>query len=458
MRIRRFTARDMTEALKLVRDSLGSDAVILETRANEDTRGRKQGVTVLAAVDRHLEEKPETGRQFNRKVSPLRTKRKEINPIVAEPARINAGRPRPQVSQAQSFVPREVTRFGDDRPAPIKATAPVESEITSIGQSHRPSKPVEIAAGGNMKSEIERLSGRVSYLNRLISSDHFSHIPIPMRELYLDLVEAELDSNLTFALLRETAQENPPDIITGPRLAPLKKKLFDLTPKSQGILDQSGHQIAMLVGPPGAGKTTVAIAMAARLLQQSRRPGLISLDTFRAGGPVSLEQYARAMDVPFAALFDYRDLHSAASSALAGCDFLIIDTPGIGSADRDAVRMMGQIARLLTGPQVQLVLPSSSRVRDLAVEVDRFSAFRPTAMTFTKLDTTQNYGGILSLTIKTRVPVTYLNWGREFFEDFKPACASTLVDLVMDRCINTSWGESTDTETEGASRPAREAV
>ncbi|MFH1144383.1 MAG: flagellar biosynthesis protein FlhF, partial [Candidatus Eisenbacteria bacterium] len=53
MRIRRFRAAGMAQALEAVRRALGPDAVILETRPVPGAGSGGRGVEVLAAADRH---------------------------------------------------------------------------------------------------------------------------------------------------------------------------------------------------------------------------------------------------------------------------------------------------------------------------------------------------------------------------------------------------------------------
>jgi flagellar biosynthesis protein FlhF len=56
MQIKRFEAKDMSQALKLVKQELGSGAVILSARSFKNKKGllgsfKKRGIEVTAAVD-----------------------------------------------------------------------------------------------------------------------------------------------------------------------------------------------------------------------------------------------------------------------------------------------------------------------------------------------------------------------------------------------------------------------
>ncbi|MGH1399300.1 MAG: GTPase [Alphaproteobacteria bacterium] len=56
MRLKSFTAGTMTEAMQMVRDSLGEEAVIVASREEKPREGRKGGVRVTAAIDPSYEE------------------------------------------------------------------------------------------------------------------------------------------------------------------------------------------------------------------------------------------------------------------------------------------------------------------------------------------------------------------------------------------------------------------
>lgn len=400
MRIRRFKARDMSQALRLVRQTLGPEAVILETKAIREGRSSQEGVMVLAAVDRHPGIRPEGPPSFN------------------QGGALRWDTEAPSATRGSGLEPVA--------PAP-RTTIPVGGKAPALG--HPP---------GRLEQEIKRLQGRVFYLNRLIVSDHFSAIPVPLRELYLGLVEAEVDSNLAFSILREVAELHPSDILSGPQLAPLRERLLHLMPRGQGIPASRGRRIALLVGPPGSGKTTVAASLAARCLRAGRRPGLISLDSFRVGGSTGLEDYARILEVPFAAVFEPDDLLESAARDLADCDVIIVDTPGFTYQQRETAHLVRRFQSRLVSPKAHLVLAATSKVGDSADALALFSQFDPSSLIFTRIDETNSYGGIISLSLKSRLPVIHLNCGRQLLEDLRDPTPEALVSMVLRRCV-TTW-------------------
>ncbi len=449
MRIRRFTARDMTEALRQVRETLGPEAVILETKKASGRAGRENRVMVVAAVDRHPGSQPDGPPQFGRPSSPVRPAARATG--VHPPP---AGREPGTATGAHEPHLRLVRTDVGAPAAPQGTLAPQAVAPSQAGPGGDPVLSMDLSR------EVDRLRGRITYLNRLVASDHFSTIPIPLRELYLSMVEAEVDSNLAFALLRDLARDERPGILSAPSLDGLRSRLLRLIPHEPGVLERPGAHVVLLVGPPSGGKTTVAAGLAARALENGRAPALISADAFRAGGATALESYARILDVPFAPVFSVDDLTGAAARPeMSRCDLLIVDSPGAGRDEEEVHAWIGGLSRALAEPAVHLVIPATAKLTDGADAMARFRETNPSAMVFTKLDETRSYGGMLSLALKGRLPVTYLGCGRSVLTDLRPARPHTLVDLVLERCAIDirSWQDpraSAAPERAGAARPA----
>ena len=405
MRIRRFTARDMTEALRLVRESLGPEAVILEAKGVPEGRGPRGGVTVMAAVDRH----PET--------------RNERPPAFG--AVEGEGGVGGDADRRGSGLIEEPQRF-PGRPTAGRARS-AEPDLPGLPRR-------EAGQAGPLEQEIKRLQSRLFYLNRLITSDHFSTIPIPLRELYLDLLEAELDSNLAFAILRDIAEHTTSDIVSGPQLEPLRERLLKVVPRGEPIPQRPGRRVVLVVGPPGAGKTLTVTSLAAQSQRAGRRPGIVSLDSFRPGGATGLEHYAHILDLPFASVLEPQDLATIGDARLGQADLLLVDTPGISLHEREAVSLVRRFQLQFVDPEVHAVLDATSRVSDSAAALDLLRHFRLTSLIFTRLDLTSRHGGILSLSLKTRVPVSHCGWGQRVLADLRPCDPGMLVDLVLQRC------------------------
>jgi flagellar biosynthesis protein FlhF len=385
MRIQRFTAPDMAAALREVRRQLGSDAVILEAKTLPARKGEAGGVIVLAALDRHLEPRMQAP------TAP------HLRALVAEApsAPPSLGGPRAQASNPALREPM------------------IEADRVAV------------------HAETEELRDRVRYLNRLVASDHFSRIPPRWRELYLDLISAEIDSNLAFGLLQRFAVQNPDDASASPELDELRRQVVALLPEPGARPGDRAGDVVLVVGPTAAGKSTVAAGLASRCLQTGLRPGLVSIDTFRAGGPAALEQVACLLGVPFAAAFEPEDLAHEAAAGLAVCDVLIVDTPALAPQDPETFEHIERFRSALTSPVVQLVLPATAKVRDLVVALELCTPLAPASLIFTRADETASFGGLLSLSIKSQLPVSLMTISRRIVDGLVDVTREDLVTLAL---------------------------
>jgi flagellar biosynthesis protein FlhF len=149
--------------------------------------------------------------------------------------------------------------------------------------------------------------------------------------------------------------------------------------------------VLMLVGPPGAGKTTLAAKLAARMGEG--RALLVSTDISRPGGIAQLEEYARALGLPVAVATNAEAL--ARLIAGAAGRRVLIDTAGIAPGDDDARdRLAGFIA--VSGTAPLLVLPADSAAEEAAAMARFFVALGARSLMPTRLDLVHRLGGMLA--------------------------------------------------------------
>jgi flagellar biosynthesis protein FlhF len=149
--------------------------------------------------------------------------------------------------------------------------------------------------------------------------------------------------------------------------------------------------VLLLLGPPGAGKTTLAAKLAARLGE--RRALLISTDTERAGGIAQLEEYAGVLGLAVTAAADIEALTRIVAGA-AGRSVLI-DTTGAAPGDEAARdRLAALIAA--SGAAPLLVLPADSATAEAAAMVRFFAPLGIDTLLPTRIDLVQRLGGMLA--------------------------------------------------------------
>lgn len=155
----------------------------------------------------------------------------------------------------------------------------------------------------------------------------------------------------------------------------------------------SDNRPAILVGPPGSGKSVAVAKLAARGVLEQREVLVISCDLARAAAGEQLAALCRVMAVPFQEAASPDEL--AALMAQAGDAKVVIDTTGINpyaAKERDRLK---ELIRL-SGAEPLLVLPAGGDPQEAADVARVFGGLGVRRMLPTRLDACRRLGGLLA--------------------------------------------------------------
>jgi flagellar biosynthesis protein FlhF len=176
--------------------------------------------------------------------------------------------------------------------------------------------------------------------------------------------------------------------ITGASLAGELMRLLRFAP----ILLEAGP--LLLVGPPGAGKTSTTARLATRLVLAGQRPMVVSADGNRAGATEQLASYTRLLGLDLVVAPSSAALARALGRRQPGAAVLI-DAAGADCRDPAQMHDLAALAAVARGRQA-LVLQAGLEPREAAEIASAHAEAGATLLVATKLDLARRLGSVLA--------------------------------------------------------------
>lgn len=397
MKIKRYFAPDIRQAIRKVRDEQGPDAVIL---SNQRVNG---GIEIVAAID--YDES-----LFNGNVNTLDKKSMDQNPF--DSADYIAGGSANNIEQSSQKKP------GHDTANVVWSQEPALVEI---------------------QDELKKLRDMLeNQLSGLAWGDMNRRYP-QRADLMQRLMKIGLSASLCKEITDQISDDLDIDRLWGRALA----LLADRTPIAENDLLTDGGVVA-LVGPTGVGKTTTIAKIASRytLRHGNRDVALVTIDNYRVGAYEQLRTYGRILDIPVKNADSKKELQQVLKD-LKGRRLILIDTAGMGQHDHHLINQAG----ILDGDdsiKTSLLLSATTRLSGLEDIIQAFDIFKPRDCMFSKVDEATSMGNLLSVVIKHHLPVSYVSDGQQVPEDLQRARAHNLVSQCV--ALSTRAGKLLDEE------------
>jgi flagellar biosynthesis protein FlhF len=374
MKVKKFVAPSMPEAMKMIRAELGSDAVILNSKVVH--KGgffglfTKKNIEVIAAVD-----------------------------------------PKPFRSTATEKKGKPVNMASDKLP--------------SFEQ-----KPVHDAT---LLNELNELKAMLKQLSTNVATN-FASYPQPLNEINEWLAEQGLSDALQQDIMAEVVEQwyLHREAATKEQVFMWVKKT--LLKKLDGLLFGGisfQKKYVNVVGPTGVGKTTTLAKMAADcVLKHRKKVAFITTDTYRIAAIDQLKTYAKILDVPLEVCYNMQDFREA-KKKFENYDIVFIDTAGRNFRNQKYVKDLQEIIDFNDEMETFLVLALTAKWVDMKTIYEQFSLIHIDRFIFTKLDETSQYGAMLNLVLDYQIGVAYLTNGQNVPDDIIEASPEKVVNTLL---------------------------
>jgi flagellar biosynthesis protein FlhF len=390
VKIKKYTAKSMKEALLQIKEDLGEDAVILKTskvpRKMFSLTGRDE-VEVTAAIDDQ---------------APTRRMMPAMPPLPVPDAGV-------------------YTRPRSGKQAPCQENA---AGLAGLGaeSAFSLSTPPAASAKFNVVDIKEEIREIKELLDPVLQADGktVEGFSGPWAALHERLIASEVKPDIARRLLSRVKGGN--------KVSPheVDKRFMEALQASFPVsgpikLKESGPLLCAFIGPTGVGKTTTLAKLAAHYrLNKNKSVSILTADTYRIAAIEQIRTFADIMNIRLHVVFSPEET----TEALAACrndDIVFIDTAGRSGKNTEHMRDLRLFMESLHPDETHLTLSATTKDADLLENIDRYRPMGINRLLFTKFDETSKLGNVFNSVVTASIPVSYFTFGQGVPDDIELA-------------------------------------
>ncbi|MGI6152252.1 MAG: flagellar biosynthesis protein FlhF [Christensenellaceae bacterium] len=392
MRLKKFHADNMQEALRVIKEELGPDAVILSSKQVRSRSGffglfSKKILEVMAGY----EEKP------------VVTEKKVVKEVVAQPKKDD---------KHEKALEKLVEELQDNQKSN-------DQKIESIDESI-----------GELRNLISEVGSKIdTYSSVKVKPD----VPFTGKilELYTKLTENDVETELAKELCGKAEE------IANSRSAGVEEVMAQLMQDTIGKTNpirstKFKQKVVMLVGPTGVGKTTTLVKLASQLVvEQKLSVGIINTDVFRVAAQDQLKAYCDILNTEMLTIYNSEEIVDALD-AFKTKDVVFLDTAGKVSDDEAYRNEIIELMRYGEIEDVYLTLAASTAGRVTAQILENYSFLKTHSIIVTKVDEVKTRGMILNIAEMANRPLSYITTGQGVPDDIAEINPREIVDSILE--------------------------
>ncbi len=421
MQVKVFEAKNMASGLKMVKEDLGPDALILSTKTLRNGKLGMLGKPMLeitAAIDTNWPDKEKmshnilhnshgtteksrltedaltydtlwsegTGNTGAPPLSPGHAGGSRANETVGPTALSN------EISELRAIIDGLSRRIGGVDSVPMTQKTYVEPEYYDRNAASTTDPVMQLLLSRGINHQVAGLVSR-------FAGD-------------------------TLQLQAESTTNNLPEMLTT-----AISKLFTVAHPLEHKLTRQKR--ISLIGPTGVGKTTTTAKLAAGYLSRfGGKVALITIDTYRIAAVEQLKVYGEIMRLPVEVVIKPGDM-AAALARHNDCELLLIDTAGRSPGNAMEIQDMCSFLKPEYDLENHLLLPATNREIELETIINSFSCLPIARFIFSKVDECRLLGVLLNIHYNRDTPISYLTNGQRVPEDIIAATPEMLAQRIM---------------------------
>jgi len=414
LKIKRYVVRDMQEAVQLIKQDLGPDALIVSSY-KVLAKGLlgfllPRQLEVTAVLDDNPEMKLNmksptaqlaagAEKQFSRSIVPAGAlflgKQNSHYRNVVDPA----------YSEPKGYIER-----------PLLCSRYEEANTGTANESLHDDR-------GNMKEKVT-----MSLFDKMVSymeTGATGNFALLWRKRLLDMDVQEDIAERVLSFMEDTPDAGNHDIYVN-----LYKQIVHLLEPAYRSREHA--RVLTFIGPPGVGKTTTLAKLAIRFnLDDNKKVAMVAVNTYRIGSVEQLKAFGDFLGIPVDVVMTPAELVKVLERH-KDKDYIFIDTLGRSAHNTGQILELKGFLDAVQEPQdIFLVLSLTTKNRDLNRIAREFQKIGYSKLIFSKADETETYGAILNLICTLGLPVAYLANGQGIPDDISEANPEKLARLMI---------------------------
>lgn len=426
MKIKRYLVREMQEAIRLIKQDLGSEAVIVSSYKVPGKGLIGLFSSRLLEVTAVLDENPE----IKLNVGCLPAQMAVAGDVdVPERELYGSVKPRASLPSAEGAAgTRSKSLYlsnshgGDEWSNSELLAQELKKELLEDALANR------ITAGNQSRPEALRKSLLKATANIQIKAEQNGDAGRSWRKTLLDM---EIHESIVDHLLQDLAgaQDLPAKNCEQVYFS-LQRQMAEILGTAYG--SKTNTRVLAFVGPPGVGKTTTLVKLATRFsVYEDKKIAVVAVCNHRMGVVEQLKAHGNFLKIPVEVAMTPAALAEALRNH-ADKELILIDTTGRSARNAgEVLELRGFLGALGEPHDVFLVLSAAAKDRDLTKAAHAFRKVGYSKFIFTKIDETETHGSILNLVCAEGAPVAYLTDGQRIPDDISEANPKKIAKLLF---------------------------
>ncbi len=441
MKVKRYVGETAQEALQKVKTDLGRDAIILNTR-----KIKKKGIVgffskplveVVATIDTDVTNSKKSHNEIKASQPQLKNnnlsadfssfKNELINNMQAQKNTLLQN----GLYGQKPLIDNTDTQTSDN----LKYTNPTLK--TDTPEMKKPdlikSEPVRHKQADNADS-ITEIKNMLNKVYDAVKVDYENNRLSEITKDYLKRLEdKEVDktiiNDIKEDIIEQLSFENQQDE------GVVKNALYDILSKyfkdPKPFVNENKRKVMLFIGPTGVGKTTTLAKLAANLvINEKRKVGLITSDTYRIAAVEQLKTYSEILGMPLSIIYSPAEITNAINNH-KDKDIVLVDTAGRSHKDQYQLMELKSLLKYSIDFEIYLLMSATTKFSDCMEIIKSYSFLDDYKLLFTKLDETSTLGLLLNIAYITKKPISYITTGQSVPDDIEIADKNKIINCLL---------------------------